>query len=256
MEVELITNGCALVVGGSGGIGEAICAELAFSGLPVVVGYRSRGEHAAAVVDAIRRNGGRASEHMCDLTDRGSIAAFVKHGQDTWGTVRSAVMGSGPNVEQSYTSSLTDEQVLEVYQSDVMGFLRLAQAVIPVWRMNGGGSLVALSSIAVHRFPKKDILGGLPKSGVEMLCRALAKEEGRYNIRVNSVAPGFIEAGLGKKYMDELYSPEVWDRQRRETPLGRFGKAAEIATVVSFLVSEKASFMTGQNLVVDGGFGL
>jgi NAD(P)-dependent dehydrogenase (short-subunit alcohol dehydrogenase family) len=89
-----------------------------------------------------------------------------------------------------------------------------------------------------------------------MLGRAVAKEEGRSNIRVNMVAPGIIADGLGADFLERLYTPEIWEQQRRRIALRRFGRATEIAEAVAFLGSDKASYITGQTLIVDGGFGL
>lgn len=246
----------ALVVGGSGGIGRAICQRLADDGFPVFVTYRSRPEAAEAVCTAIREAGGTAEAGHCDLTQADTVRACVEQAGAKCGPLGAVVFASGPSVEQSYVSQLSAEKLTEAIQADVIGFLNLAQAAIPGFRDQGGGALVALSSIAVHSFPPKDILGGVPKSAVEMLCRAIAKEEGRFGIRANAVSPGFIEAGLGQKFIEELYTPEVWDRQRQNVPLRRFGQAQEVAEAVTFLASERARYITGQTLRVDGGFGL
>jgi NAD(P)-dependent dehydrogenase (short-subunit alcohol dehydrogenase family) len=89
-----------------------------------------------------------------------------------------------------------------------------------------------------------------------MLCRAVAREEGRYGIRANVVAPGIINAGLGEQFQQQLFSPEVWEGQRKRVPLRRFGEAEEIAEAVAFLASRRSAYITGQTLIVDGGLRL
>jgi NAD(P)-dependent dehydrogenase (short-subunit alcohol dehydrogenase family) len=143
-----------------------------------------------------------------------------------------------------------------VLNTDVMGCFNLLQASSEIFRAAGAGSFVALSSIAVHRHVPKDVLGALPKSAVEALIRAVAREEGRFGVRANCVAPGIIWAGLGKQFMSDLYSEEVREKQRANVPLGRFGEAREVAEAVAFLASDRSSYITGQTLIVDGGLSL
>ena len=86
-----------------------------------------------------------------------------------------------------------------------------------------------------------------------MLTRAVAREEGRYGIRANTVAPGIIDAGLGRSVQDKVFTPEIWEEQRRRVPLRRFGLASEVANAVAFLASSRSSYISGQTLAVDGG---
>lgn len=249
-----VGGGCAVVIGGSGGIGRAISKRVAAGGEPVLFTFRSRESVARELKSEIEAAGGKAEYGQCDLTDRASISRCLDAAVRAFGSVRSVVFASGPSVGQNYVAEMTEQQLREAIDADVLGFFNLVQLSLPLLRSTKDASIVALSSIAVHSFPPKDGLGAIPKSAVEALCRAVAKEEGRYGVRVNCVAPGFIEAGLGKQFMEQLYTPEVWEGQKKRVPLRRFGQAMEIAEVVAFLASPAASYVTGQTIVTDGGF--
>ena len=127
---------------------------------------------------------------------------------------------------------------------------------LPILRDSGEGSLVSVVSFAPYHYPPGDALSAVPKAGIEVLCRAIAKEEAKYGIRANSVAPGIINAGLGTEFQKTLYTPEIWEAQRRKVPMRRFGEGEEIANAVAFFASNASSYITGQTLIVDGGMSL
>jgi 2-hydroxycyclohexanecarboxyl-CoA dehydrogenase len=247
---------CVAIFGGSGAIGGASARIIAASGVPVYVTYRHSEAAAHAVVRSIETDGGRAAHGACDLLQRDSIAHALVAAADALGPVKGIVFASGPHVPQHYLGDIAPADFDAIMQTDVRGFFNLAQLALPVLRASGGGSLVAVTTMAVTSAPPKDGLSAIPKSAVEMMCRVIAREEGRYGIRANCVAPGFVLAGAGQKIMSETYSAEVWDRQKARVALRRFADVEEVGEVVAFLASDKSSYVTGQTILVDGGFSL
>lgn len=242
-----------LVVGGSGGLGAAICRALAPEWGRVAVGYRSGLDAAQAV--AADLDGCGVAVH-CDLADAPGIAAAVAMANDAALPLGGIVFAGGVAIAQPFVSTITEAQWRQVFEVELIGFTRVVAAAIPVLRANGGGAITAISSVANYSYPPGDALSSVPKAAIESLCRAVAKEEGRAGIRANAVAPGIIDAGLGAQFLNDLYSPEVWETQRRRIALRRFGSAQDIAAAAAFLTSDRASYITGQTLIVDGGFSL
>lgn len=244
-------EGAAVVIGGTGGIGRKICERLAEAGSDVAFTFRTNTETAEQVTEAVRASGRRVSHARAEVTDAASLQSCFDRFKSEFGRIHSVIYTTAPEIPQQWLSSIEPEQVQHVLSVNVMGLFHTIKAAIPVLR--GGGSFVTVTSSAVHRYPRRDALSAIPKSAVEMLTMALAKEEGRYGLRANCVAPHLIEAGGGTRVLDQV-NEKVVAQMKKDIPLQRFGASQEVADPVVFLASPLSSYVNGQVIVVDGGW--
>lgn len=251
-----MNRGAAFVVGGTGGLGSAICRRLAAEWDGVAIGYRSSVDKARAVIDTLGEGQDRAIAVHCDLSDMASIQSGFAGAKARFGAIGTVIFASGVDIAQPFVSQIGEDQWRQVIEVELIGFTRIVAAALPHFRAQAFGNFVSVVSVANYCFPPGDALSSVPKAGIEALGRAIAKEEGRYGIRANMVAPGIIDAGLGAEFLTTLYTPAIWEAQRKRIALQRFGDGEDIAQAVAFLASERARYITGQTLIVDGGFSL
>ena len=244
-----------VVVGGSGGLGQAVCLCLAAERYRVFVTYRSSRSAAEQVAQQLPAEA-RLGTGSMDVTDRASIASLRDRVMQEAGSIGGVVFASGADIAQPRVADVSENEWRGVIETELMGCINVVQEFLPAFRAQGYGAFVSVVTYANYTFPVGDALSSVPKAGIESLNRALAKEEGRNGIRANCVAPGIINAGLGARFQDELYEKAVWDKQKRRVPLRRFGEAEDVAQAVAFLISEKARYITGCTLLVDGGMHL
>ncbi|HLE44629.1 MAG TPA: 3-oxoacyl-ACP reductase family protein [Methylomirabilota bacterium] len=245
-------SGVAIVTGGSRGIGWAIARALADAGLAVVVNYREREREARALVEAITQAGGRAQAVEADVGLREAGQRLVRSTLEAFGQIDVLVNNAGVHLPGVPVADVPPDEWERVLRVNLSGPFHLIQAVLPHMRARRTGHIVNLSSNVTQRFPAAAGPYTVSKIGLEALTRVLAKEEGCHGIRVNAVAPGPI----GTDMLDEALTVMGSERAGAfiaSVPLGRKGRPEEIAAVVRFLVSDAASYLTGQVLYVNGG---
>ncbi|KAK8100501.1 Versicolorin reductase 1 [Apiospora kogelbergensis] len=245
-------EGCAVVFGGSGGLGRASAGLMAERGSDIVVTYKSRPADAESLVAELQKMGRKASAMACDVTDRKQVEAVFEHAVATYKRVHTVVSAGGLVFGTGPLSDFKEEAFKGVIETDVYGFYNIAQVGAPILRQGKGGSFVALVTSAVSRTVPHDALSATPKAAVTMMVRQLAHEEAAYGIRANAVGPGVINAGMVLPMM-QTPTKALLEAATDVTPLKRWGEASEIAEAVAFLASSKASYITGQVLMVDGG---
>ncbi|MES2272281.1 MAG: SDR family oxidoreductase [Pseudomonadota bacterium] len=245
----------ALVFGGSGGLGAGCVTALAREWPRVAFTYRSRRDRAHRLIETLPETC-KGYALACNVADSASVASVVADVTENCGPIGAVIFAAGCDIDQPYISQISEDQWRDVFETETMGFTRILSAIIPLFRAQGGGSIVAVTSMANRRVIVGDTISAAPKAAIEALCRGIAKEEGRFGIRANSVAPGAMNAGLGEQYIAARMTPEFWEGFRKSIPLKRFGIAADIGEAAAFFCSERASYFTGQTLIADGGYSL
>ncbi|WP_420639241.1 SDR family NAD(P)-dependent oxidoreductase [Candidatus Poriferisocius sp.] len=246
--------GGALVTGGSGGIGAAICVLLAQRGSPVMLTYRSNHAAAEEVAEAVRAAGVAAHLANPALEDPEAMVAVADEAAERLGGLHTVVSAAGPHVPQMYVSQTDAALFARQIEADVIGAFNLTTAVLPHLRTTAG-NIVYVTTAATTVFPKRDALSSIPKGAVESLMRAVAVEEGRFGVRANCVGPGMLEDGMAARLMaDGDLDDRALEVARQNIPLGRFGKAVDIAEATCFLASDAANYISGQKLDIDGAF--
>ena len=242
----------AIVTGASRGIGEAIAGVLMREGAGVFICGRKQEtiEPAAARLNALRHPG-KCMAVVAHVGKAADLAELVSRAQAHTGRLEILVNNAATNIAQGPCLEFNETQFDKMVETNVKSAWRLTQAIAPVMVAQGGGAIVNIASVAGLRPQPSSLLYSMTKAALIMMTQSYALELGPAGVRVNAIAPGLIQTQLSEYYWK--------DESRRESflgsqPLRHLGQPLEIAEVALMLVSSQSSYLTGQTIVVDGGY--
>lgn len=241
----------ALVTGAASGIGQALAVAYAQAGVAVVGSYFPKDPHDPDQTrELVERAGGQCVMEAVDVGDSEQVEHLARLAVHRFGRLDFAVANAGL-LRQAALADMSDAQWMEVINIDLSGVMRTFRA--SARHMAAGGAMVAVSSIAggVYGWEQHSHYAAA-KAGVLGLCRAVAMELAPRGIRCNAVIPGLIETPQSLDAVNSL-GPAGLAQAAKGIPLGRVGRASEIATLIRFLTSDEASYITGQSIIADGG---
>lgn len=236
----------ALVTGGSRGIGRAVSVKLAGDGYYVLVNYRSNEPEALKTLEQIREAGGDGELLKCNVSDPGLVSSVLErwHNSNPEKYIEVLVNNAGVT-RDNLMVFMTDEEWKDVIDTNQNSFFYVTRLLLQNMLINKRGRIVNIVSLSGQKGLAGQVNYAASKGAVIAATKSLAMEVGKKNVTVNAVAPGFIRTEMTKDLDEKQLSSLV--------PLRRFGRPEEVAEVVSFLVSERASYITGEIISVNGG---
>jgi NAD(P)-dependent dehydrogenase (short-subunit alcohol dehydrogenase family) len=243
----------ALVTGGGRGIGKAIALGLAEDGADIAINYRKNDEAAAETVAEIEKLGRRAVAYSASVDDGAACEQMVAQVLSDFGAVDILVNNAGI-ASRGQTVADTDPAEMErVWRTHALGAWTLSKLVIPSMRTRHRGDIVMISSAASVYMAANSAPYNMAKAALEALAWTLAKEERRHGIHVNVVAPGLVDTEMGRRLVKGAMGVDDIHSMDERSPFGHVCSPEEVADAVRFVVSEHASYVTGQRIGVDGG---
>lgn len=243
----MLENKVALVTGAGRGIGRAIAIALAKEGAEVVVNYNGSEERAKEVKQTIEENGGKASIYKCNVSDFEACEAMIKDIVKEHGRLDILVNNAGIT-KDGLIMKMKEEDFDSVLNVNLKGTFNTIRHSARQMLRQKSGKIINISSVSGILGNAGQANYAASKAGVIGLTKTMARELGSRGIAVNAIAPGFVDTE-----MTGVLSEEIRENACRQIILGRFGKPEDIANVAVFLASDKADYITGQVISVDGG---
>lgn len=246
----MLNGKVALVTGASRGIGREIALTLAKEGATVIINYNGSKERAEEVKNTIESTGGSASIYQCNVSDFQACEEMIKNLVKEFGHIDILVNNAGIT-KDNLIMKMKEEDFDAVLNINLKGTFNTIRHLSRQMLKQRSGKIINISSVSGILGNAGQANYAASKAGVIGLTKTMARELASRGITVNAVAPGFVDTE-----MTEVLTEEVKEAACRQIPLGRFGKPSDIANMVAFLASDKADYITGQVLSVDGGMNI
>ena len=247
MEENFLKDKAALVTGGSRGIGRAIVLMLAQAGCRVAFSYQKSQQAARALEEEINNKGGRCQASAVDVKNFEEVKSWVDRSRGHFGRLDILVNNAGIILDKTLMM-MTPQNWHEVLETNLTGVFNATRASIVTFLKQKKGNIINISSVSGLMGLSGQSNYSASKGGINAFTNALAKEVADWGIRVNAVAPGFIETDLLSGFKEEQKEQII-----KNIPLGRLGSSGDVANCVKFLLSEHAGYITGAVICVDGG---
>ncbi len=254
-----LTGKVALVAGASSGIGKAIAQVLSEEGARVAVLSRDKERISTAANDISSKSGNDVLPVVCDVTNKKRIEAAITKVNKRLGVVNILVCNAGGPPMQRF-EQIADDAWDSAYNLNLKSTIRLCSAVIPAMKQQKWGRIINITSISAIEASETLILSSTIRPGVHGLTKALSNEYAAYGITVNTICPGYtnterlIELAAVTSKATGTSTEKVYDRWKKMIPAGRLAKPEELGYLAAFLASEKAGYITGVALNIDGGY--